>query len=231
MSLTRPKLNLKQAYERVKSALTGVKSDVATLEPIAKNTQGNGIYNGKMPINQKAAITSPTVFVSNDYRIDMWRGTAGGVTGTIQQIIDGYAEGVNSIKLVATSTASGTIRLYQTIESYINYVDRTITFSALVKSNSSDARLLLNTSAGWITLDAHSGGGAWELLSGTVSIDTGITALSCFVGIDGVDSANVSITSGDYIELTDVCLDLGSHRLSGDREYGEEVGIIGGSLI
>jgi hypothetical protein len=37
--------------------------------------------------------------------------------------------------------------------------------------------------------------------------------------------ANVSITSGDYIEFAGARLDLGSYRLSGDREYGEELAL------
>jgi hypothetical protein len=37
--------------------------------------------------------------------------------------------------------------------------------------------------------------------------------------------ANVSITSGDYIEFAGARLDLGSYRLSGDREYGDELAL------
>jgi len=216
--ITRPKLNLKQAYERVKSKLTGALADIAALWPIAKNSAGNGIYNGKMTISQRGDYTSPTVVTDGNYYLDRWQVDIGTVTGTVQYLDTSQPNGQTgqSTRYAATSTATGYIGAFQPIEQYAILADKTVTFSAWVKSNHSSAAL--STWDGAVGTTAHhTGGGEWELLSVTATISSSASSLWCIVRID-----SSSITSGDYIEFTDVRLDLGSHRLSGDREHGEE---------
>lgn len=190
---------------------------------------GNGIYNGKMTISQRGDFTSPTAATNGIYYLDRWKQIiGGGITATITQISAGQPDGLKgkSIKLIATSTATANIRNKQAVEDYEYYAGKIVTISAKVKSNSANARLDLYDGSSFLGGDtSHTGGGDWETLSVTTTFTLAATLLEVHCGIDGVDSANVPITSGDYMEFTDVRLDLGSHRLSGDREYGEELAL------
>jgi len=218
MSLTRPKLNLKAAYERVKSALTGVKSEMEILDLIAKNSAGNGIYNGKMTISQRGDYTSPTAATNNIYYLDRWRSSLSVVTGDVQDM-DG------SLRYTATSASGGAvIGGVQYIEDYAKYDGETITMSALVRSNSSEAYVSAYDGAWLGNSIAHSGNGEEELLTVTVPVGTGIDRLRLYIRI-GSGGSSASIAIDEYIEFTDVRLDLGSHRLSGDREYGQELAL------
>lgn len=215
--LSRPKLSLKLAYERVKSAITGIKKDIAELEPIAKHSAGNGIYNGKMTISQRGDFTSATAIEHATYYLDRWWVDLIGVTGTIQSLTD-------AVKLVATSTSSGRLGVRQLVEDYLKYSGITNTFSAKVTSNNPNARIFIYTGSGFVSSATHSGNGTEELLS--ITADTVISAANEFtIGIASSVGTGVTITSGDYIEFTDVRLDLGDHRLSGDREYAEELAL------
>jgi len=220
--ITRPKLNLKQAYERVKSALTGVLADIAALWPIAKNSAGNGIYNGKMTISQRGDYTSPTAVSTGDYYLDRWLVHLGGVTATVQDT-------GGTQKIVATSTASGYLKGQQKIEDYASYAGKTITISGKITSNSSDALFVIQDASTVIAASSkHTGSGEEEILSVTFTTSSSLGDLTIRPSISTAGGGNVSITSGDYIEFTDVRLDLGSHRLSGDREYGEELALCRG---
>lgn len=150
-----------------------------------------------------------------------------GVTGTHQLLSTSQPTGVNSysLKYAATSTASGQIGSRQIIERFADYTSKEVTYSRWVKSNSTDARVIIDDGVTVTAGTAHTGGGAWELLTVTATINASPTELTCYAVIASDALANVSITSGDYIEFTDVRLDLGSHRLSGDREYGEELAL------
>jgi len=201
MSNTRPALNLKAAYERVKSKLTGVLADIAALWPIAKNSAGNGIYNGKFSINQKADITSATAVVSGTYQIDMLSVLLSTITATIQQVADGYEVGTNSVKLSATSSGNGYAIGQAYIEDYTKYAGKTITLSLLAKSNVSYAGYRFNDGTDWFYSNYHSGSGEWEELSITVDLSSSVSVIRMQQLL-----LDTSITSGDYIEFTDVRL-------------------------
>jgi len=216
--LTRPALNLKQAYERVKSKLTGILADIAALWPIAKNTQGNGIYNGKLTISQRGDFTSPTGVTNGVYYLDRWKTVLGVVTANVQDM-------GGSLRYTATSSGTGQVRPEQWIENFDYYAGKVVTISAPVTSNTSETRLVVYDGVSFVGSDSHSGGGGEELLEITATISPNASQLRAFVGLTSAGVGNVSITSGDYIEFTDVRLDLGSHRLSGDREKGEELAL------
>lgn len=213
---TRPKLNLKYAYERVKSAIEGLIKDVDKLDPIAKNSAGNGIYNGKMTISQRGDYTSATAATTDTYYLDRWKVSFATVTANIQDM-------GGSLKITATSSGTGLIQCYQPIENYATYAGKTITVSAKITSNTQYARL--RTADGVVATEStpHSGNGEEELITLTVKVSDTATKLD--IQVITYDGATVALTSGDYIEFTDVRLDLGEHRLSGDREYAEELAL------
>jgi len=216
--LTRPKLNLKAAYERVKSALTGVKSEMEILDLIAKNSAGNGIYNGKMTVSQRGDYTSPTAVAHNIYYLDRWKSFLQVVAGTI-------TDTGGASRYIATSTGTGRIGAKQMVEDIVKYTDEVVTISAKVTSNTSNVRLQFYNGVSSAFSATHSGGSEGEVLS--ITVDAGSITSSNFILIAIMDGggSNVAITSGDYIEFTDVRLDLGSHRLSGDREHGQELAL------
>lgn len=218
MNISRDKLNLKYAYERVKSAITGIKSDIDNLDPIAKNSAGNGIYNGKMTISQRGDYTSPTAVTNNIYYLDRWKTYLSGVTGTV-------TDTVGSAKYIATSTASGYIGAQQLVEDVAKYKGETITISCPVTSDTEQARIFVWDGSSVVAGDSHTGSGGEEMLSATVTLSGSATAVNVYLVISTAAGGTVSITSGQYIQFGDARLDLGEHRLSGDREYGEELAL------
>ena len=191
---------------------------------------GNGLYNGLCLINQEAVtvLDAAGVSATNDtWPIDMHKTTLAGVTGTHQWLSTSQPTGVNgnSLKYAATSTASGQIGSRQIVENFANRAGRTHTESRWVKSNSSDARVVLDDGVTKTAGTAHTGGGGWELLTVTATIDASPTKLECHAVIASAALANVSITSGDYIEFTDARLDFGSRRLAGNREDEVELAL------
>ncbi len=182
----------------------------------------NGLYNPNMAVSRRGDFTSPTAIAHNIYYLDRWLSKLSGVSATITHILDGYTEGVNTVKYIATSTATGLLGADQLIEDYNKYRGKKVTFSALVKSNSSDARLVVFDDSSAIGSDAHTGGGGFEILHVTVTVGTSITALRPLLRIGSAAGSTVSITSGDYIEFTKTRSDISSHRLSGDRELVQE---------
>lgn len=174
---------------------------------------GNGIYNGKMTISQRGDYTSATSVTTSQYYLDRWRSELSGVTANVQDM-------GGSLKYTATSTATGAVQAYQEIERYSDYAGKEVTVSAKVTSNSTLAKVSIWDGSDIYSSSAHSGGGAEEELSVTVTLGAGISVFQVYCQL-----SYGSTTSGDYIEFTDVRLDLGSHRLSGDREYGEELAL------
>lgn len=184
--------------------------------------EGNGIYNGKFNVDQYELLPV-TGGVTDTHYIDRWKFAKASVSADLSLETTSQPTGLNtsSLKCIATSTATGNLGFRQEIENYSYYKGKTVTVSKWVKSNSSDARLLVYDGT-YLGSAAHSGGGDWELLTVTVEVRSAATSLSIMGRILSAAGSSVSVTSGDYIEFTDVRLDLGELRLSGDREQGQE---------
>ena len=183
---------------------------------------GNGIYNGKMTISQRGDFTSPTAFTSNAYYLDRWKTVISGGSNADIQDLGG------SLKVIKTvSPFTGNMGLEQRIENVSYYAGKTVTISAKVTSNTSECRLYVSEGGGGgdTLLASHSGSGNEELLSGTITLGSSLSSLSVFARLLTSGLGNTSIAVGDYVTIDDARLDLGSHRLSGDREHGEELAL------
>jgi len=180
----------------------------------------NILINGDFSVSQRGDYTSATTATHLQYYLDRFYVARDGVTGTIQDT--GFAA-----KLVATSSATGTLRLVQPIEDTVWLGGKTVTLSCQMKSNDSNSRLGIYAGAWQSTTAAHTGGGAWETLSMTLTLPASIGAeLSAHFGIDGASSANVSISSGAYCEMKDLQLEVGSTATDFEhRGYGEELAL------
>lgn len=203
--------------------------DVPALTALAEYSAGNGTYNGLCLVNQKAVVLDAAALAAthNEYPIDQHKTVLAGVTGTHQWLPTGQPTDVNgySLKYAATSTASGQLGSKQIVEDYLRYAGQEVTRSRWVKSNSANARLVIDDGVTKTSSDPHTGGGGWELLTVTTTIGASPTKLECYAVIASAALADVSIATGDYIEFTDARLDFGGKRLSGDREFAEELAL------
>jgi len=176
----------------------------------------NLLINGDFQISQRGDFSSATSVTNDTIYVDRWVHRISGVTATTQHVrgsnsSPGYPHtGSNSLKLVATSSASGVIRHLQRVEGFLK--NRELTFSAWVKSNSSNARLFQyqQGTSDRVASSAHTGGGDWEKLSVTATNNaTSDNNLYFDAAIASSSFGNVSITSGDYIEISEAQLEFG----------------------
>jgi len=101
--------------------------------------------------------------------------------------------------------------LWHVVEEFKRYAGKQVTFSAYIKSNTSNARLVMNDGVAVQHLaSGHTGGGAWERLTFTFTVAAGANQLSLFPLVWGL-GADVSITNGQYIEVTGMKLELGAN--------------------
>lgn len=179
----------------------------------AVNDNYNWLINGDMRLTQRGDFTTASAATSGVYYLDRWEFFNSTVTANKQQITTSQPSalsGSNSLLATATSTATGTIAFRQIIEDFELFAGKSVTFSAWIKSNSTDARLCIYDGVTSTCSSGHTGGGAWELLTVTKSISASNTLLQAYFNISASDRTDVAITTGDYIEATGAKLELGS---------------------
>ena len=185
----------------------------------------NLIINGGFDVSQRGTYTTATS-APDGYYLDRWAIDVNAITANIQQLtttVDGGT--VKTMKIIATSSATGALQMYQVVEAFAVMAGRTLTFSARVKSNQSSTRLQIYDGVSFID-DAgsrHTGGGDWENLSLTFTPSSSSTTLNARItGYDGL----IALTTGDYIEVANAQLELGSVATDFEhRSYGEELAL------
>ena len=234
VNISKPSINIREKLSELDkpSGIAGEAVLRADSVQEIRNSIGAGrknlIINGGFDVWQRGTYTTATN-VSSGFQSDRWKIAQSATTGTIQDL-------GGSVRLEVTGAGTGTLRMYQPIEDkglYKRISGKTLTFSAWVKSNTANARIecFKGNGVGWDGWDsAHTGGGAWEKLSATYvladisSLTDG--AFSVQVGLDGYNSADVALAVGDYCEIKDVQLELGSVATDFEhRSYGEELAL------
>ena len=193
----------------------------------------NKIINGAMQVSQRGDYTSATsLTVTGTYYLDRFKARAVGVTATFEQNVNQTLDNndvVNTFRMDVTSTATGRVEVTQIIEDFNWFKNKTVTFSARVKSNSTNARLVFNADGGGGTTasSAHTGGGGWELLTGTATLTSGVTGVQLYAGIQAAGTGDVAgVTSGDYFEVSEVQLEAGDTATPFEhRSYGQELAL------
>ena len=192
----------------------------------------NILINGNLQVSQRGTYTSATTS-SNAYFLDRWLVDRNG-TATVQHTtghdIPGTPAICKAVKFVQTVTGTNYLGMRQKIENPSIYAGRTFTYSAWIRSNTSNARIacyIPGTTPNTYVGPSHSGNGQWEYLSFTFTLNSGTpTDFRVDVYIDNGAYGNATITAGEYVEATMLQLELGKVATPFEhRSYGEELAL------
>ena len=184
----------------------------------------NILINGNFRVSQRGNYTSATAIGnSHTYYLDRWKSRANTVSGTLTHSTGYPFTRSLTALLTATSTGTGYMQMDQLVETNY-YQGQTLILSAWIKSNNSNARIGCYTGT-WSDAATHSGGGSWEKLSVSFTVGTGYATPLIRLGILSAGSWDVvGITSGDYIEVSEVQLEVGDTATPFEhRSYGDEL--------
>ena len=193
----------------------------------------NLILNGDFRVSQRGDYTSATATTHDQLYLDRWAVRLTNVTADLQHILGtnaspGYPyKDSNSLRLTATNSATGVMRHLQRVEGFLS--GRTLTVSAWVKSNSPNARVFSYQHNGG-TRDSskpHSGNGEWEYLTLTTLNDANQSNQLYFdIALATKTFTNIAITSGEYVEISEVQMEIGKVATPFEyRSYGEELAL------
>ena len=194
----------------------------------------NLLINGDFQVSQRGDYTTADT-MPNAYVLDRWLCDRNG-TATVQHTsghdIPGTPAICKAVKLVQTVTGNNYLGVRQKIENPEQYIGRTVTYSAWVRSNTPNARIEFYIPGSTTHLyigPNHSGNGEWEYLSFTATIkSSGATTTAWFVDafIDNGAYSNTTITAGEYIEVTMLQMEIGNVATPFEhRSYGEELAL------
>ena len=188
----------------------------------------NWIINGDFQISQRGAYSSATSITSSSvYYLDRFKSKHNNISGTTVRQTNQTANGkvTNTMMLTATAGSNGRVEAVQVIEDEV-FNSQTVTISAWVISNSASARLIIHQNGANIqtSSNAHTGGGAYELLKATVTCASNAGQLHIYTGIQAAGTGNVAIANGDYFKMAFLQLELGSVATDFEhRSYQEEL--------
>ena len=236
--ITKPELNIREKLSELDKP-SGIAGEAMLRAETPQEQQAligvgrrNILINGDFKVSQRGTYTSATTSANTQYFLDRWEASHNG-TATIQHTsgidIEGTPAICKGVKLVQTVTGSNYLGIRQKIENPTQYIGRTLTYSAWVRSNTTNARIEWYThgTAQMATGPSHSGNGEWEYLSYT-TVMTGNPSTNWYVDvfIDNVGYGQTTITAGDYFECTMLQLEIGNVATPFEyRSYGEELAL------
>ena len=236
--ISKPELNLREKISELDkpSGVAGEAMLRAETPQEQFNLIGAGrrnlLINGDFQVSQRGDYTTAGT-APNAYVLDRWIVDRNG-TATVQHTsghdIPGSPAICKAVKLVQTVTGTNYLGVRQQIENPSTYAARTFTYSAWIRSNTSNARIecyIPGTSPNLYIGSSHSGNGKWEYLSFTFTLNSGTpTAFHADVFIDNGSYSNTTVTAGEYVEATMLQLELGKVATSFEhRSYGEELAL------
>jgi len=237
----KPALNIREKLKELTHSI-GLKGrelmSAATLQEardLVSAGRKNLIINGDFRVSQRGDYSSITTAVNNGYYLDRWKVflAPSVTTGNIQRLTTNQPPNAPadsySVRMTATNTATGDLRLSQPFENPTRFPNQTVTLSAWVKTNSPNCRLYYYVGGSYNSddfSDPVNGDGNWHYVSFTTTMRSNITNFYPIIGIDGDASASVSIPSGQYFEITQVQLELSKNATEFEyRSYGEELAL------
>ena len=188
----------------------------------------NIFINGGFTVSQRGDFTSATATSSNSYGLDRWKNYLTNVSGTYQHTtvtINGVTK--RALKMAATSSASGLFGPVQQVElsAFQDGVD--LTMSGYVRTNHPSVYFRHDYVAGVTGIQSPNripNDENWHYVTWTVN--TAGTTTTPYFQVLAYDYGSVSITSGDYIEIADMQLEVGKVATPFEhRSYGEELAL------
>tara|TARA_R110000822_G_scaffold49967_2_gene130987 strand:- start:659 stop:1690 length:1032 start_codon:yes stop_codon:yes gene_type:complete len=188
----------------------------------------NILINGDFRISQRGSYTTATSISSETYALDRWANYLSGVGATFQQkdaTINGVAR--KCLRMAATSSASGYFGPIQKVELTNIPVGSMVTMSGYVRTNISNVYFRHDHVGGVTGIQAPNAITAdenWQYITWT--IDTKGTTTNPIFQVLAYNYGNIAVTSGDYIEIADMQLELGKVATPFEhRSYGEELAL------
>lgn len=193
----------------------------------------NLLMNGDFQVSQRGDYSTATPTTSSTYYLDRWCmdfTTSAACTLQRQLVTLPNGNKTYSAKITATGAASsGSMGMFQVVEDYRTLSGKQVTFSAWVKTNTSDVyfRHYSNTNVG----SAAPSDGQWHYVTATYMFPVvtqgarGIDGTGIFI-IKYREGASISVSAGDYIEIAQFQLELGSVATPFEyRPYGTELAL------
>jgi len=159
--------------------LTSDGTDIAWAAPSGGGGGGefyNHIINGDFRVNQRTDTSTGETLVNNEYKIDRWKDRLNAATGfitTFTSELPSTYGGITRARVLTNSTTTGHIGIKQMFEETSIYKGKTVTLSAWVRANNTNARIFISDNGTKYPSSAHSGSG-WELLTVTRTISTSL---------------------------------------------------------
>ena len=190
----------------------------------------NVLINGSFLVSQRGDYTSATSVSDNNYYLDRWK-VWSAVSANLEQFVTNQPNNsllTKSARLTATASATSDLRLAQPVEFPTRYGGQTMTLSAWIKTNSANCRMYFFNDAYSASTESAAvpNDEEWHYTTLTITVASGLSNFIPIIGIDGPLSAQVSISSGDYFEITGVQLEVGDTATPFEhRSYGDELAL------
>ena len=237
ITATKKALNIREELNELKQD-TGLKGQelmradtVAEARTAIGAGRKNLIINGGMQVSQRSSYLTATTLVNTGYNVDRFKGALANITATVQRVANAVLPDnskVDTVKVIATSAGTGYLGLRQTIEDYKSLSGQVVTISCWYKTNHRYAGIRYDSN--YDLDEKFIPDGAWHRFSGTITLPTitsaGSSANQTTFAVMTYNNANVALAIGDYIEFTELQLELCSVATDFEhRSYGEELAL------
>jgi hypothetical protein len=187
-----------EAIGKGQSVINGLTKGDA--QEVLEVSRKNWIINGDHQVDQRGLLPV-TGCTSGVYEsTDRWETYLSGITSN-SSLTNGF------LKLTATAT-DGALGMSQLIEDYTSLQGQAVTVSATIKTNNIDGRLSFSDGVGSSSVAVTADGNAHEI-SLTHTVDGSATKAQLFIIVSTSTGVSTTIASGDYIEFTNVKLEIG----------------------
>ena len=231
VKITRPSIDIRGTLDELNkpSGIAGNAMLAAETPQEQFNLIGAGrrnlIINGGFDVWQRGTSFTPT---GADYMADRWFMGGGDYACTATKQASTLPDGseVNTMRISYTASGTNYIDLYQGIENFKALSGKTVTLSCWIKTNISSLSYRQYSTQQFGSVAVADG--QWHKLVSTVQLGaiTGVNrgANSPFFG--PTSGGTIVTKSGDYFEITQFQLELGSVATPFEhRSYGEELAL------
>ena len=194
-----------------------------------KSGRKNLIINGDMKVSQRGDYTTASAATNDSYSLDRWRDWSG-IARTFQHTTGLTINGTTNkkgLKYVATAASSASyMGTRQKLEGEDVPNGVVVTSSCMMRTNNANARIrTYGIVSGGVTSAACPSDGNWHKVTLTQTTNTVGTPEVGVLVYNG-NETTTSIAVGDYIEVADFQLEVGSVATDFEhRSYGEELAL------